>query len=226
MTHPYAKETVYVKADNERGYKVVDKERVDAEERNFQLYSGKIEDDTKTVKNGKLVPNDQPEGTVGEAGPGGTKNPSGTFSTPTPTDIRFSDKYKTEFENNMGAFIGKSAAQIRDALGLPDAPGGLHPVASLNVKRNGNKNVLIGADGKEWVSMSKQEADKYESMNDDEKLVFVAMKRRDEGKIDAAVLKSLGAPDAVVTGQTGQATGDSKPQTATGSTQSSTNGKK
>lgn len=60
-----------------------------------------------------------------------TRNPSGTFSTPTPTDIRFPDKDKTEFENNHGAFVGKSAAQIREAEGLPDAPGGLAPDPTL-----------------------------------------------------------------------------------------------
>lgn len=66
-------------------------------------------------------------------GPGNdlTRNPSGTFSTPTPTDIRFPDKDKTEFENNHGAFVGKSAAQIREAEGLPDAPGGLAPDPAL-----------------------------------------------------------------------------------------------
>lgn len=55
------------------------------------------------------------------------RNPSGTFSEPTPTDIRYPNKDETEFENNHGAFLGKSAAQMRDAAGLPDAPGGIHP---------------------------------------------------------------------------------------------------
>jgi hypothetical protein len=55
------------------------------------------------------------------------RNPSGTFSEPTPTDIRYPDKDATEFENNHGAFIGKSAAELRDEKGLPDAPGGLEP---------------------------------------------------------------------------------------------------
>lgn len=59
------------------------------------------------------------------------KNPSGTFSTPTPTDIRFPDKQATEFENNQGAFIGKSAADLREDLGLPDAPGGIKPVVDI-----------------------------------------------------------------------------------------------
>jgi hypothetical protein len=57
------------------------------------------------------------------------RNPSGTFSEPTPTDIRFPNKDETEFENNHGAFVGKSAAQMREDRGLPDAAGGLAPDA-------------------------------------------------------------------------------------------------
>ncbi|SHG79579.1 hypothetical protein SAMN02745157_4854 [Kaistia soli DSM 19436] len=56
---------------------------------------------------------------------GADRNPSGTFSEPTPTDIRFPDKDATEFEHNHGAFVGKSAAEIREAAGLPDKPGGI-----------------------------------------------------------------------------------------------------
>jgi len=50
------------------------------------------------------------------------RNPSGTFSEPTPTDIRYPNKDETEFENNHGAFVQKSAAQMREEKGLP--PGG------------------------------------------------------------------------------------------------------
>jgi len=57
------------------------------------------------------------------------RNPSGTFSEPTPTDIRYPNKDETEFENNHGAFVQKSAAQMREEKGLPDAPGGLSPDA-------------------------------------------------------------------------------------------------
>lgn len=60
-----------------------------------------------------------------------SKNPSGTFSQPTPTDIRFPDKDKTEFENNHGAFAKKSAAEIREAEGMVDAPGGIDPDPAL-----------------------------------------------------------------------------------------------
>lgn len=55
------------------------------------------------------------------------RNPSGTYSEPTPTDIRYPDKDATEFENNHGAFLGKSAAGLRDELGMDDKPGGLRP---------------------------------------------------------------------------------------------------
>lgn len=57
------------------------------------------------------------------------RNPSGTFSEPTPTDIRYPNKDETEFENNHGAFVGKSASQMRAARGIEDAPGGLNPEA-------------------------------------------------------------------------------------------------
>lgn len=56
-----------------------------------------------------------------------SRNPSGTFSEPTPTDIRYPNKLQTEFENNLGAHVGKSAAEMRAAADLPDAPGGLAP---------------------------------------------------------------------------------------------------
>lgn len=55
------------------------------------------------------------------------RNASGTFPEPTPSDVRYSDDLETEFENNLGAQVGKSAAQMREAAGLPDAPGGLRP---------------------------------------------------------------------------------------------------
>jgi hypothetical protein len=54
-----------------------------------------------------------------------SKNPDGTFSEPTPTDIRYPDKNKTEFANNHRS--GMSAAEARKAAKLEDAPGGLAP---------------------------------------------------------------------------------------------------
>lgn len=83
-----------------------------------------------------------------------TRNPSGTFSTPTPTDIRFPDKTKTEFENNAGAFIGKSAAGLREELNLPDAPGGLDPDPVLAAQVEDQKQAEEKA-AKEAVKASK-----------------------------------------------------------------------
>lgn len=55
------------------------------------------------------------------------KNPDGTFSEPTPTDIRYPNKDNTEFANNHGAYVHKNAAEMRADKGLADAPGGLQP---------------------------------------------------------------------------------------------------
>jgi len=54
-------------------------------------------------------------------------NASGTFDEPTPTDVRFPNKNTTEFESNHGAQVGKSAAGLREELGMEQKPGGLHP---------------------------------------------------------------------------------------------------
>jgi hypothetical protein len=63
-----------------------------------------------------------------------TRNPSGTYSEPTPTDIRYPNKDATEFENNHGAFVGRSAAQMREEAGMEDKPGGLIPEVHEAVK--------------------------------------------------------------------------------------------
>jgi len=55
------------------------------------------------------------------------RNPTGTFSEPTPTDVRYPNKDHTEFENNHGAFVQKNAAEMRKEKDLEDAPGGLKP---------------------------------------------------------------------------------------------------
>lgn len=74
----------------------------------------------------------------GVAGGGATvdteRNPSGTFSEPTPTDIRYPNKDATEFENNHGAYVGKSAAGLRDERGMEQKPGGLRPERHEKVK--------------------------------------------------------------------------------------------
>lgn len=95
-------ETVAVKSGD--SYALINKS--DFDEKKHELYEGATPSETVTDL---------------------SRNPSGTFSEPTPTDIRYPDKAKTEFENNTGAFIGKSAAELREELELPDAPGGLDP---------------------------------------------------------------------------------------------------
>lgn len=88
----------------------------------------------------------------------GGKNPSGTFSTPTPSDVRYPNKDHTEFENNHGAFVGKSAAQMREALGLPDAPGGLNPQPTMEGSENdvaAGLHVGKGPRGKFYVKSGK-----------------------------------------------------------------------
>ena len=61
-------------------------------------------------------------------------NTSGTFSEPTPSDIRYPDKDATEFENNHGAFVNKSAAGMRETMGLEHKPGGLYPEVHEDVQ--------------------------------------------------------------------------------------------
>lgn len=53
------------------------------------------------------------------------KNPTGTYSEPTPSDVRFPDTNATEFEGNHLMVAGQNAAEQRDALGMEDKPGGI-----------------------------------------------------------------------------------------------------
>jgi hypothetical protein len=62
------------------------------------------------------------------AGADYSRNASGTYSEPTPTNIQFPNKATTEFENNFGMHIGKAAPQMRETAGLPDMPGGVRPM--------------------------------------------------------------------------------------------------
>ena len=66
------------------------------------------------------------------------RNADGTFSEPTPTDIRYPNKDLTEFANNHGAHVNRSAAEMRKEKELPDAPGGLapDPVLAEMVEKN------------------------------------------------------------------------------------------
>lgn len=58
-------------------------------------------------------------------------NASGTFDEPTPSDVRYAPD-NTEFENNHR--LGLSAAEARDALKMPQEPGGLHPQVHKDLK--------------------------------------------------------------------------------------------
>lgn len=91
-----------------------------------------------------------------------TRNSDGTFSEPTPTDIRFPNKDNTEFANNHGAFVGKSAAEMREAEGLADAPGGLKPDPVLaEVVKAEEKAVAAAA--KEDAKAAEKAADKEDA---------------------------------------------------------------
>lgn len=145
--------TVRIKNPHKRGYATINESDYDPKKHTL-------------IKGGE----DQENAAVADSG----KNPSGTYSEPTPTDIRYPDKTETEFENNMGAFIDKSAAGLREERGLPDAPGGIHPVEGMEVKHKGRGaySIMVGDD--EVVSgMSKQEADDFGAKSNEDKAAFV-----------------------------------------------------
>lgn len=63
------------------------------------------------------------------------RNTSGTYSKPTPSDVRYPDKDATEFENNHGAFVQRDAAHMRAAAGQEPLPGGVvTPDDSLDIE--------------------------------------------------------------------------------------------
>lgn len=102
-------ETVKIKREDGKGYIIINKD--DFDEKKHTLAADDGEPEERSVMS--------------------TRNASGTYSEPTPTDIRYPDKDATEFENNHGAFLNKSAAEIREASGLPDAPGGVMPTDDI-----------------------------------------------------------------------------------------------
>ena len=130
--------TVLVKADNDRGFRRINKDKYDADPNAFELVDGETvlppkkgnedvqraldfeEGKRKADANRGVIPD-------GIDATGAGRNTSGTYGEPTPTDIRYPDKSKTEFENNAGAFLGRSAAGLRKEEGIEDAPGGLDP---------------------------------------------------------------------------------------------------
>jgi hypothetical protein len=135
--------TVRVKHSDEHGneYKVINQE--DYKEGEHEIYEDKLDKDAKSADADRPMTDAERQAyedhkakrridaNYGVNEGGGLvatdKNPSGTYSEPTPTDIRYPDKDATEFENNHGAFIGKSAGQMRESVGMEDKPGGLRP---------------------------------------------------------------------------------------------------
>lgn len=109
--------TVKIKASNSRGYKIINESDFDSKKHKLL---GSPDDNVDREREAREA-----------AAAAAQKNTSGTYSEPTPTDVRFPDKTQTEFENNLGAQLGKSAAEMREAAGLQDAPGGLKPDPEL-----------------------------------------------------------------------------------------------
>ena len=134
-------DTLKVKHKDDAGNDHMIINRSDYDPKKHKLFEGENDDAHLTKPDDEVARRKEAErvydanrGISGGPGIGGDgRNPSGTFSEPTPTDIRYPDKDLTEFENNHGAFVGKSAAQMRDAAGLPDAPGGLAPTLDVEI---------------------------------------------------------------------------------------------
>lgn len=124
--------TVKIKADNPKGYRIINASDFDPKQ--HQVVEGEAPAEKSAAEvaaTEELEAKRKAEANRGQTeGSGGVvtdRNPSGTFSEPTPTDIRYPNKDETEFENNYGAHIGKSAAGLREELGMEDKPGGLNP---------------------------------------------------------------------------------------------------
>jgi hypothetical protein len=126
-------ETVAIKAGN--SYAIINKK--DFDEKTQQLYDGPLPRDVVTDL---------------------SKNPDGTFSQPTPTDIRFPDKNLTEFANNHRS--GMSAHEARVAAKLPDAPGGLQPDPLLaeQVKADEESKAAAAKEQAEMVASEEEAA--------------------------------------------------------------------
>lgn len=133
-----AVETIKIKSDGPKGFRVINRSSFDPKV--HKPFDEKVGAPSLTPAEQKAADEldarrkaEANRGQAGNASPSdvATRNPSGTFSEPTPTDIRYPDKDATEFENNHGAFVGKSAAGLREEIGMPDAPGGIKPERSV-----------------------------------------------------------------------------------------------
>lgn len=112
------------------------------------------------------------------------RNPSGTFSEPTPTDIRYPDKDATEFENNHGAHIARSAAALREEMGLPDVPGGIKPEEAALAEATGLR-VAKGPGGRFYVMNGEERASKGFGSEDEANAALVE-ERAKQTAADAA----------------------------------------
>lgn len=127
--------TVKVQTDNKWGYRIIDRAKYDASPDQYSLYEDEEvqpadEEVAKVAKEDAARRKVNANRGIQRDGMDASRvgrNTSGTYSEPTPTDIRYPDKSKTEFENNAGAFLGRSAAGLRKEYGVEDAPGGLDP---------------------------------------------------------------------------------------------------
>lgn len=126
-------ETIKVKAGNERGYKIIN--RSDFQQGVDTPYEKEDEpaqlSDAEQEAADKLAAERKANANYGQVDGGiladSNRNSDGTFSEPTPTDIRYTNKDNTEFANNHGAFVNRSAAEMRAEAGMEDVPGGLNP---------------------------------------------------------------------------------------------------
>jgi hypothetical protein len=134
-------ETVKVKREGGRGFRLINRKDFDPK-KHTMLEGEKPKSETPAQRIAReeselADARRTAEGNRGQVDGSGNiadgKNPSGTYSEPTPTDVRFPDKLATEFENNLGQSVNKSAAGLREEQGLPDAPGGIKPAEAAAI---------------------------------------------------------------------------------------------
>lgn len=183
-------ETVKVKRDNDQGYHLINAsdydpkvhKLVDKTEEDKVKAGGLTEDEQKVFD--ELSAKRRANAEYGQTGTGtidplaASKNPSGTFSEPTPTNIQYPNKDHTEFENNHGAFVNKSAAGLREERGLPDAPGGVRPVAGMRAEHRGaGRYAIMNGEEEFYEPLKKAEAKEFNEMSDEDKTRFIAERR-------------------------------------------------
>jgi hypothetical protein len=177
--------TIKVKYDNELGHAIINHSDYDPDK--HEPFDDESADAVKDWADSHEAVKAKEAVRISEANRGVTagpnlfsgRNPSGTFSTPTPTDVRYPNKDETEFENNHGAFIGKSAAEMRATMGLPDAPGGINPKSTVEGSENDGLSgfhVGKGPRGKFYVKNGKARiSEAYDTEDEAEKALKSVM---------------------------------------------------